>query len=213
MLQVGLVDRTSTAAIILAGGGSTRFGSDKTQARLGGITVLDRVLGAVAPLTTVGLLDEVVVVGDRAPDGVRHEPEPVRGLGPLAGLSHGWTLVETEVALVLAADHPLLVPELLSLLVERALADPLADAVVPLGPDGTEPLVACYRRRSAVVVDEQLAAGRRSLRGVLDSLAVDLVGQSVWSTVDPTGASFVDVDTPAELEQLARSAPEGDQLD
>ena len=214
MLQVGAVDSTSAparptgvSAIVLAGGRSSRFGSDKSRASFAGTPVLQRVLDRVEDLRRTGRIDDVTVVGPWAPEGVRLELEPVRFRGPLGGLAHGLGTVGADVALVLAGDHPLLVPALLELLVDRALGAPDADAVVPVGPDGPEPLVACYRRSVRAVVQHRLDRERHSVRGLLDELSVDWVGRAVWSRVDPGGVSFLDVDTPddlAALEEVAR---------
>ena len=228
MLQVGAVDSTpapnssstvdpprvanqGVAAVVLAGGRSSRFGSDKSRAEFAGTPVLERVLRSVDALRRLHLIDEVVVVGTWAPDGVRHELEPVRFLGPLAGLEHGLATTRGDVVLALAGDHPLLASDLLELLVERALSTPEVDAVVPVGPDGPEPLVACYRRSVHPVVVRHLEQGRRSVRGLLDVLTVEWVGRRVWSRVDRTGASFLDIDTPEDLAAFDRagSAPEG----
>lgn len=190
------------AAVVLAGGRSSRFGADKTQATFAGVTVLERVLGAVEPLGRSGRLDEVLVVGTWAPDGVRLELEAERHLGPLGGLAHGLAVTGSELVLVLAGDHPLLVPGLLELLIDRAEAEPSADAVVPVGPDGPEPLVACYRRRVLGVASSLLTRDRRSVRGLLDELSVEWIGRRVWSRVDPAGVSFRDIDTPEDLAAL-----------
>lgn len=213
MLQVEPVDGTSTAAIVLGGGRSTRFGSDKTRADFAGTSLLGRVLDVTTQLVDRQVLDDVVVVGDWAPAGTRLGIEAVRDLGPLAGLVHGWTMVDAEVVLLLGGDHPLLVPDLLALLIEHAVRSTEADAVVPVGPDGVEPLVACYRRRTAAVASSRLDAGRRSLIGLLDDLRVEHLDASTWSGVDPEGWSFLDADTPSDLHALRRSAPELDQLD
>jgi len=80
-----------------------------------------------------------------------------------------------------------------------------------VGPDGPEPLVACYRRSVLPVAVNRLEDGRRSLRGLLDDLSVEWIGRRVWSRVDRSGVSFLDVDTPEELAALeaGTSAPEG----
>lgn len=94
---------------VLAGGGSTRFGSDKALAVLDGTTLLD---GAIKALRQH--CGEVVVAG-RA-DGVADWPAP--GMGPLGGLAGALRLAqERGFAAVLAtgvdsvglpADLPLL---------------------------------------------------------------------------------------------------------
>ena len=215
MLQVGAVDPTSpssrtagVSAIVLAGGRSTRFGADKCRAPFAGTPVLQRVLDRVEDLRREGRVDDVVVVGPWAPEGVHLELEPVRYLGPLGGLAHGLDTVDSDVVLVLAGDHPLLATALLELLVDRALTTPEVDAVVPVGPDGPEPLVACYRRAVRAVVQQQLDRDRRSLRGLLDELSVDRIGREVWSRVDRSGMSFLDVDTPEDLTALVREVRE-----
>jgi molybdenum cofactor guanylyltransferase len=63
---------------VLAGGQSSRFGSDKALARLGDATLLER---AVAMLSEQ--CDNVIVVG--APHGIADWPEA--GLGPLGGVA------------------------------------------------------------------------------------------------------------------------------
>ena len=211
MLQVGAVDPTSPSSrttgvsvIVLAGGRSSRFGTDKCRASFAGTPVLQRVLDRVEDLRGAGRVDDVTVVGPWAPEGVRVELEPVRFLGPLGGLAHALGAVDAQVALVLAGDHPLLCTELLELLADQALATPDADAVVPVGPDGPEPLVACYRRSVRAVVQQQLERERRSLRGLLDELSVEWVDREAWSRVDPGGWSFLDIDSPEDLTALER---------
>ncbi len=202
MLQVGAVDRIGV--VVLAGGRSSRFGSDKTRAELSGSAVLDHVLGAVAAARTLVPLDDAVVVGPWAPPGVRHEVEPVRFLGPAAAVAHGLAVVGAGRSLVVAGDHPALVPDLLALLVARMGSTSTADAVVPIGPSGPEPLVACYRAEVATVAARRVDDGHRSMRGLLDELRVEWVEPPEWSVVDPDGVSFLDVDAP---EDLARFEP------
>jgi molybdenum cofactor guanylyltransferase len=63
---------------VLAGGQSSRFGSDKALARLGDATLLERAVAVLA-----GQCDKVIVVG--APHGIADWPEA--GLGPLGGVA------------------------------------------------------------------------------------------------------------------------------
>lgn len=202
-------------AVVLSGGRSQRFGSDKTRAIVDGVTLLERVLAVVGMVVgdqapgsvradptpvDAAAADRVLVVGDWAPAGVRVEAEPTRDLGPLAGLAHGLARVGAEGALVLAADHPDLQPELLRLLVARSAASEVRpEAVVPVGPTGPEPLVAWYRTDMAARAAARLATGDRSLREFLSTLDVVLVEPDEWRTVDPHGRSFRDVDTPGDL--------------
>lgn len=193
----------SLGAVVLSGGRARRFGSDKTRVLIDGVTLLERVLGVVDGLVDEGLVEQVLVVGEWAPPGVRVETEPVRDLGPLAGLAHGLARIGTAGALVLAADHPDLRPALLRSLIERSTnpaSGPSApDAVVPVGPTGPEPLVAWYRTDVAARAARRLAGGDRSLRGFLSTLEVVSIEPAEWRVVDADGRSFRDVDTPDDL--------------
>jgi len=194
-------------AVVLSGGRARRFGSDKTRATVAGITLLERVLAVVGELEREGLVDEVVIVGDWAPEGVRLEPEPARDQGPLAGLAHGLRSVDADSALVLAADHPWLEPALLRLLVERSSGDDTGAApaaVVPIGATGPEPLVAWYRSDLADTAEQLVAHGRASLRGFLDVIDTLLLPPEVWQAADPEGRSFLDVDTRDDLDRMDR---------
>ena len=67
---------------ILAGGQSTRFGSDKASAMFDGRALIDHVIAALAPQ-----VDALVVVGHDWPGHTRIDDLPVAGLGPLGGLA------------------------------------------------------------------------------------------------------------------------------
>ncbi len=87
---------------MLAGGASTRLGTDKTRVQVGGRTVLDRVLEAVAGA------GRRIVVGDErrvAVPVIWTRERPV-GSGPAAGVVAAVGLVRAPRVVVLAADTP-----------------------------------------------------------------------------------------------------------
>lgn len=67
---------------VLAGGRSSRFGSDKAQALLAGMTLIEHVIAALAPQ-----VDDLVVCGRRHDGIVSLADRPGPGLGPLGGLN------------------------------------------------------------------------------------------------------------------------------
>jgi molybdopterin-guanine dinucleotide biosynthesis protein A len=70
--------------VVLAGGNSTRFGSDKALAELGGRTLLARAVDALS-----GWCEYVVIAG-RATGPAPCIPDwPQAGMGPLAGIAAG----------------------------------------------------------------------------------------------------------------------------
>lgn len=77
--------------VVLAGGKSTRFGSDKAMAELGGRTLLARAVDALS-----GWCEYVVIAGrDHGPAPCIPD-WPHAGLGPLAGIAAGMHLAVDE---------------------------------------------------------------------------------------------------------------------
>ncbi|MEU6995802.1 NTP transferase domain-containing protein [Streptomyces sp. NPDC046465] len=130
-------------AVVLAGGGAARLGgADKPGVRVGGRTLIDRVLAACSGAGTT-----VVVAAPRptARPVVWAREEPAGG-GPLAALAAGLRCTSAERVVVLSADLPFLGERTVRRLL-TALGESGADGVVLTDPDGRDqPLVAAYRR-------------------------------------------------------------------
>ncbi|WP_227025172.1 NTP transferase domain-containing protein [Streptomyces tsukubensis] len=129
-------------AVVLAGGAAKRLGgADKPGVRVGGRSLLDRVLAACSGARTT------VVVAAPRPTArpVIWAAEEPRGGGPLAALDAGLRRTGQEQVLALSADLPFLdaatVERILS-----ALAESTSDGVLLTDGDGRDqPLVAAYR--------------------------------------------------------------------
>ena len=179
------------AAAVLAGGASTRFGSDKTAARLGPLTLVERVVAAlrtadVSPLASIGgagRIEGVEPVEDRHP-----------GEGPLGGLLTALHWSPAGATVVVAADLPLLDD-----LTVRALADRWRhrpDAVaVARGGGRLQPTCACWPAAVRPLVEASFAGGERSIARLLSQLDVE--------PVDVPSRVVGDVDTPDDLARLA----------
>ncbi|WP_420455786.1 molybdenum cofactor guanylyltransferase [Rubrivirga sp.] len=157
--------------LVLAGGGSTRFGRDKALAALGGVPFVALVHAALAAHAR----EVLVATGTEPrayPVAARVVLDPVAGGGPLAGLAAGLADAETPWLLSAAVDLPYLTPAALRPLL-AAPADG-ADVLVATDPGGgRQPTCALWRTRTVEpVVAEHVAAGRLALRDLLDRLAV-----------------------------------------
>jgi molybdopterin-guanine dinucleotide biosynthesis protein A len=188
--------------IVLAGGRSERFGSDKLATEIDGRTLLDRALtavGAVAgPLVVVvapGVAPVIpVALGDRV--RVVHDAEAFGG--PLVGLAAGLAVAPTAVAVVAGGDMPRLAPAVLHRL--ATVVSPAHPAVILEIPGRIQPLpmaidVATARPAAAALLER----GGRSLRELLRELGATSLPAPVWLALDPSGATIVDIDRPADL--------------
>jgi len=195
----------SVLGAALAGGASTRFGSPKPLASVGGRTVLSRVLGALGEVCP-----EVVLIANDpriAAAAGRSLPDDVPGLGPLGGIatalrharSHGFV-----GALCLAADTPFVGAALL----RELLVDPAA-VVVPesTGRRSCEPLCAYW---PVGVLDEArraLDAGERAPHRLLDRLPrVRHVPLETVRRIGDPDILFLNLNTPEDLERAERIA-------
>lgn len=194
------------AAIILAGGRSSRFGSSKASALFLGRTMLDWVIAAASEVAS-----EIIVVA--SPDSSMLEAAPSRVVvnlvrdpepfpGPLAGAVTGLQTTEHEYAFMLSCDAPLVQPALLSQLAHEVDGH---DAAIPHVADRPQPLVALYRVAPALTAFRTtLQRGERSLIRALDDLDANFVPEATLRHADRHLLSFHNINTPAELAALER---------
>jgi molybdenum cofactor cytidylyltransferase len=195
------------AGVILAAGAASRFGSPKITARLGDRPLLAHVIRAAR---AAGLGHLVVVLGDgdvpagrdaaaalSGPDlgGVQvvRNPRPADGLSSslrlgLAALSDR----ETDAALILLADQPLVRAEVIAALL-AAEVPPGRQIVVPRYAGGGGPNPALLLRATWPLADE--VTGDRGM-GPLIAARPELVAEVAVDGDNP------DVDTPADLALL-----------
>lgn len=165
----------SITGLLLAGGKSRRFGSDKALAILDGQPLIAHAYAALAPRCME------ILVGVDEPGRAYPLPGPARtvvdavpGIGPLGGLLAGLTEARTEWLLALACDLPWVSADHLTVLT-RARSD-AADAVVVQDGDRLQPLCALYQvERTRRAAEAQVATGRYALHAVLGRLAVRTV--------------------------------------
>jgi molybdopterin-guanine dinucleotide biosynthesis protein A len=200
-----LVDGAPLEAVILAGGRSTRFGSDKASALLRGRPLLQWVLSALEDVCC-----RVVVVraaGQQLPDFESSIPVTVvedrlPRQGPLAGLAAGFEAVRSPWTFVASCDGPLLAPGLVELLGAQAHGH---DVVWPSVGGYLQPLAAMYRVAACLpVFTAALARGEGRILDVCGSLNVFVAAESVVATADPSLDSFRNVNRPESLVELER---------
>jgi molybdenum cofactor guanylyltransferase len=189
------------SGIVLAGGRSTRFGSDKLTASLDGVPLVRRAVEALASVT-----DGVIVVlppgaeRDDLPGDVTVTHDVQEGEGPLAGLHTGLlAAVRTDQVVVAGGDMPELQPSVLRLLLDT-LDDASVDAAALADGERPRPLPIALRTWPAAdAVHTLLHAGRRRLRDALDSLRTAVIDEPTWTALDPGRLTLRDIDEPGDL--------------
>ena len=197
--------RQPVTGIVLAGGRSSRFGSDKLAAELDGRTLLERSVEAVATVCADVLV--VCAPGDdrvlpAAPTAIRRVADPEPFGGPLVGLRVGLEMAAEPIVLVVGGDMPTIRPSVLALLVRALTARDATGAAVLAARGRLVPLPAALRTgaasdRVARLVDD----GERRLRSLFDRLPTRILDDGEWRPLDPAGETLRDVDRPEDLRE------------
>ena len=205
------------AAIVLAGGKSSRMGSPKAALDWHGSTLLRRVTGIVArsvdgPVVVVSAPGQALPPLDGAVEVAADERE---GRGPVQGIAAGLAAIgeRAEVAYVSATDVPLLHPAFVHRVI-GALDDEV-DVVLPEVGGYRQPLSAAYRLDLLGVITDLIASDRMRPASLFERSRVlhmgeaDLLEDTALKRLDPELASVSNLNEPADYERAcALPAPE-----
>jgi molybdopterin-guanine dinucleotide biosynthesis protein A len=197
------------SAIVLAGGRSTRFGSDKLAATIDGRTLLDLTIEAVGAVA-----DEVLVIlapGDEralpiAAGKMRRIVDPELHGGPLIGLLAGLEAAGQPLIVLVGGDMPTLSESVLGAMIRALEATETAAAVVLESRGDRPPLPAVARTGAATTVARGLVGdGERRLGALFERLPVRVLDESEWRPLDPDESTLRDIDRPADLPEGGRA--------
>ena len=184
------------SAFVLAGGRSTRMGTDKAFVKLDRRTLLDRILEVMRTVVA-----NVRIVGDPEKYG-RFAPciaDLYPNCGPLGGIHAALHSSNTELNLMLAVDLPFVTPELLQFLVARAKSSEVASVIVPRAAGRLQPLCAVYRREFVAAADQALRAKRNKIDALFDTQRTNVIEEDVLQAEGFSPKLFRNLNTPEDL--------------
>jgi molybdopterin-guanine dinucleotide biosynthesis protein A len=187
---------TAIVGVVVAGGASSRFGSDKALAILDGETLVER-----AHRTLRGVCAEIVVAdaGRGLLTGVDSVPDGI-GPGPIAAILGAARHRPGRSLLVLACD----LPRVTAALLHRIAAVP-ADWVVPRHAGGLEPLCALYRPKAVAALAGNADRGVVALHRLADAaIDVHYLDAGAMADLGDPRDLFANVNTPEDLGRITR---------
>lgn len=165
----------STSVAIFAGGKSSRFGTAKSRAKLGGKEFVELI---VASLQSAGL-SEIVLVGGEPNDadrwGVRFLHDEFVDAGPLGALITAMRFCETKHLMVLPCDVPKIDAascQILSVL-------PADKDVLVARTKTPQWLCSTWRTSRFEVLEEAFDGGERAIHKVVQELRTDFVDMAI----------------------------------
>lgn len=197
--------------VLLAGGKSRRMGEDKRYLIVGEQTLLERGLAVLR-----SIFQEVVVVIAQDSPALEVDARIVRDLvpdcGSLGGLYTGLTAATTPYIFVVACDMPFLDQAVISQFTSRRTSTDIAMAKFA---GRLHPMHALYSKRCLPAIEQMVSARQLKIQEIVSckSLRIQYVTETDLIGLDPSGRSFQNVNTPADLEVarslLAQSPPSG----
>ena len=180
---------------IMAGGQSSRMGTDKSFVLFNGRPMIEIVQEKVAELGAETLLitnkpDDYArlnlpMVGDILPDH-----------GPLGGIYTAVHAASHPHVLVVACDMPWLNRPLLEYMITLRET---ADVIVPRWEKYPEPLHAIYSKTCQPAIEAKLKAKRLKITGFFGQVNVRFVERTEIEKFDGNGRSFANINSPEDL--------------
>jgi molybdopterin-guanine dinucleotide biosynthesis protein A len=186
----------NVTGVILAGGRSSRFGSNKALALVGGKPLIQRIADLMSSLFPACLL----VTNTPADYEFLSLPmthDRYQGCGPLAGIHAALLQISTPRAFVVACDMPNLSPELIRYLC--TIDEQVYGAIIPWLEKGQEPLFGVYHKRSLAVINSCLQENDCQMIRALEGLQVRWVREPEILAITGDLACFKNINRPTDL--------------
>lgn len=192
--------------VILAGGKSRRYGTDKALARIEGVPLIEKVMGIMG-----SVFERLILIANSPQEYARLQlpihKDLVKGIGPLGGIYTGLKTIRDEGAFFVACDMPFLNPALIRRMVHLTKG---YDAVVPRVGWKIEALHAFYSKRCLPAIEAMIAAKHFQILGLYNRVRVRYVEEEEIRAYDPDLRSFFNVNIPQDLaaaEQMTVKGP------
>lgn len=188
-----MIDKKHITGIILAGGKSSRIGSDKGFLLLKNKPFIQHIIDAMQPL-----VQNITIVSNN-PDydifKLKRVNDLIKNSGPLAGLYTGLHYSNTENNLVLSCDVPLINTETLKNLTNQIENN--IDVIQLESKGKSMPLIAMYKKHCENKLFELLQQGERRLRVAVNTFKVNTI------VLSETSEKFTkNINTPNNLNEI-----------
>ena len=182
------------SVFILAGGKSTRMGSDKALLELAGKPLIARAVELARKLSS-----DVKIVGDMVKFSAFGPvvSDVYLNHGPLGGIHAALAASITDWNLGLGVDLPFIKAEFLKYLVGEAQSSG-AVVTVPSTSHYFEPLGAVYRAQFRATAERALSAGKNKIDALFSELSLRVITEEELTRAGFTPAIFRNLNTPED---------------
>ena len=191
----------SVTGFVLAGGKSTRMGTDKALLELAGRPLIEHMLELARSVCR-----QVCVVGDPGKFSRLAPviPDLYAGQGPLAGIHAALTHSETNRNLILGVDLPFLEADFLRYLISQSRTSG-GVVTLPVAGGFMQTLCAVYRTEFTELAGRALSDGRNKVDALFPKTSVRQLFEEELATAGFDARMFRNVNTPEDWQQAQRS--------
>lgn len=179
--------------IILAGGKSTRMGTDKALLKINEETLLSRAVNLCKSVCSQVLISSNSV--DHEIEEIKRIPDEIINCGPIGGIYSCLKHAENDWSFVISVDAVFVTTEFVSFLVSRA--NNKYDTVVPVHGKGKEPLIALYNKSALPFLKKNLKNGIYKMHHLLEIVNTNFVDSQTWIERHPK--IFYNINFPGDL--------------
>lgn len=190
---------TNLTGVLLAGGKSSRMGRDKRFIEFDGCALIERTL-----LVYKRLFSEIlIVVAEPTPQLIgasyRIVTDLIPGRGSIGGLYTGLYYATHQRVFAAACDMPFLSADVIERMVDLGAG---ADVVMANLVNGLQPLHAIYSKACLPLMRNMIKTGVLKVQTLVHGpeLLIRLVAEEELRDIDPQLLSFLNVNSPADLE-------------
>lgn len=145
--------------IILAGGKSSRMGTDKSLLPIDGKSMIEHIVLALRPFVA----ELLIVADDKGKYSFLEEVEFIEDIkkdqGPLVGMVSGLIAADNQQVFVTSCDMPMIEGKLIKYL----MCESNKDIVSPFSEDGFEPMMTIYSKNILPYAQQAVERGERSI--------------------------------------------------
>jgi len=179
-------------AIILAGGKSSRMGTDKGLLMLNNKPMIGYIIETLLQIT-----NDIIIVSNNneyAKFNIPIYTDLIKESGPLAGIYTGLIHSKHAKNIVISCDVPFVSVELLNFLIKNSENN---DVIIPTNNNKNHQVIGVYDKSCASIFKEELANNQRKMKLALEKVNLKIIDANQFNSKE-----FTNINTPIELNEI-----------
>jgi molybdopterin-guanine dinucleotide biosynthesis protein A len=198
-MQSNKIFLENLTTVVLAGGKSRRFGSQKSAARLRNKSLLEISLEIALKIS-----NQVLVIRGQEkiplPRNIKSFPDIIFNKGPLGGIYSALSFSETDYIAILPVDMPLLCSEIYEYLITNFQFD---KPIAAVSRKGLEPLVSIWPQKHLKLVENLIKQNNLSIWNCIEeSKAIKINFSKLYPEI--SDKCFYNINTKEDLKSLIK---------